>query len=310
MFEYILEKIKKADFEEKPFKHIYIEDFFSKEDFAMIVADPQINVPRASSDEEVFNLLEGLGYSIVPFPGCTLDKDRYIKSRKGLANLGHHETTEGEGIALRNVNPSSQIIKAVDEFFRSDDFYRTVAEKFNLDLDGKLVDAGIQKYLDGYEISPHPDTRKKAFTFMININPSAASEENEHHTSYLNFKTERDYVRRFWEGNPSIDRCFVPYSWCNVIYTQNKNNSIVMFAPNNETLHSVKCDYSHLEYQRTQIYGNLWFKEKMFSEIKEYTELDLIDGPKMFKKPSIKSQLRKAFGYRSKNIDLDRKRLY
>lgn len=37
------------------------------------------------------------------------------------------------------------------------------------------------------------------------------------------------------------------------------NNSIIMFAPSNDTLHSVRLDYNHLPLQRTQIYGNLMF---------------------------------------------------
>ena len=41
-----------------------------------------------------------------------------------------------------------------------------------------------------------------------------------------------------------------------------KNNSITIFAPDNDTIHSVKAQYEHLKYQRTQFYGNLWFNEK------------------------------------------------
>jgi hypothetical protein len=36
---------------------------------------------------------------------------------------------------------------------------------------------------------------------------------------------------------------------------------MVIFAPGNDTMHGVKAAYDHLVSQRTQLYGNLWFKE-------------------------------------------------
>ena len=44
-------------------------------------------------------------------------------------------------------------------------------EKFGIEYQNCNIDGGIQKYLDGYELSPHPDIRLKAATFMVNINP-------------------------------------------------------------------------------------------------------------------------------------------
>ena len=40
-------------------------------------------------------------------------------------------------------------------------------KKFNINTDSYRSDIGIQKFLDGYEISPHPDIRSKAITFMF-----------------------------------------------------------------------------------------------------------------------------------------------
>ena len=51
----------------------------------------------------------------------------------------------------------------------------------------------------------------------------------------------------------------MPWDWCEVQKTQTENNSIVIFSPSNDTLHAVKADYNHLTYQRTQLYGNLWY---------------------------------------------------
>ena len=126
---------------------------------------------------------------------------------------------------------------------------------------GRASGYGIQKYLDGYEISPHPDVRAKALTYMININPSPTSFEDEHHMSFLSFKPEWNYVREFWQGNDNYDRCWVPWDWCDIKKQQRNNNSIVIFSPDNDTIHAVKANFNHLKYQRTQIYGNLWYRQ-------------------------------------------------
>jgi hypothetical protein len=53
----------------------------------------------------------------------------------------------------------------------------------------------------------------------------------------------------------------VPWDWCTTKIKTNTNNSIVLFSPSNESLHAVKLDYNHLNFQRTQIYGNLWYNK-------------------------------------------------
>jgi hypothetical protein len=136
-----------------------------------------------------------------------------------------------------------------------------LAKKFGIDMDDVFYDAGIQKYLDGYEISPHPDIRKKALTYMVNINPGDKSERSGHHTHYLTFKDAYKYVEAYWKGNPNKDRCWVPWDWCETKKIQTENNSIVIFSPDNNTMHGVKAVYDHLAYQRTQLYGNLWYHE-------------------------------------------------
>ena len=49
-FEYLIEKITKSDFCDHPFKHIYIENFFSEEDFQKIISTPEINLDACSND--------------------------------------------------------------------------------------------------------------------------------------------------------------------------------------------------------------------------------------------------------------------
>lgn len=153
-------------------------------------------------------------------------------------------------------------------------FQLQLSKKFNIKTNQVTFDQGIQKYLDGYEISPHPDLRNKALTFMVNINPSNDSEMKNHHTHYMKFKDKYQYVQNFWENNKDKDRCWVPWEWCTTVKAQTKNNSIVIFAPDNNTIHAVRAKYNHLIYQRTQLYGNLWFKKslKKISIIKSQPE--------------------------------------
>jgi hypothetical protein len=54
---------------------------------------------------------------------------------------------------------------------------------------------------------------------------------------------------------------------------QRKNNSIVIFSPGNDTVHAVKANYDHLAYQRTQLYGNLWFKESLTEAKPEWEDI-------------------------------------
>ena len=163
-------------------------------------------------------------------------------------------------------------------FLISDDFNKAIAEKLNINFKDCLIDGGIQKYLDGYEISPHPDTRSKAATFMVNINPTEESEKLDHHTHYMKFKKAYSYIEEFWEGNPDVDRAWVPWDWATTVKQQFKNNSIVLFSPSNSTLHSVKANYDHLITQRTQLYGNLWFKTNPTKRTLEWEAIDLLSA--------------------------------
>ena len=198
---------------------------------------------------------------MIPFPGATTDHLEYIENRKKNISTQGHSATESAGVVLRLTEPKSNILKELKQFIESNEFNSALAEKFNLSLSDCSKDSGIQKYLDEYEISPHPDLRKKALTFMLNINNSVDSDSKEHHTHYLKFKPEKKYVQEFWKGNPLTERCWVPWDWCETVKQQRKNNSIVIFSPSYNTIHAVKAAYCHLEGQRTQVYGNLWFKE-------------------------------------------------
>ncbi len=260
-FDYLLQKIRDAKFTDVPFRHIEIMDFLSEEDFHALITAPEIKLPPAKDDAAMFETFFRNNYKIINFPGCITDKEEYIAWHRQKGEVGARNNTacEGFGVTLRLVGPRDPMLLELIAFIESEAFNRTLADKFGIDFSAVYHDNGIQKYVDGYEISPHPDIRKKALTYMVNINPSANSEQQEHHTHYLKFKDAYRYVQEFWKGNPRVDRCWVPWNWCDTVKEQRANNSIVIFSPSNDTVHAVKAAYDHLLYQRTQLYGNLWY---------------------------------------------------
>jgi hypothetical protein len=276
-FEYLLSKIDGAHFESSPFPHLYIRDFFNEGHFQQIVSAPEISVKGLSSDDELFDALFDKGYKIIGFPGCITDRRTYVKWRRSKDRQRNHNNTacEGFGVTLRLMAPSSPIISELKEFLDGDVFQGCLAAKFGINMGEVTRDSGIQKYLDGYEISPHPDIRKKALTYMVNVNPGSRSEQQEHHTHYLRFRKEFQYVQTYWEGNAKLDRCWVPWDWCDTVKQQRENNSIVVFSPSNATMHGVKANYDHLASQRTQLYGNLWYKTSEVQDGPEWEDLVL-----------------------------------
>lgn len=273
-FTYLSEKIFEAKFQENPFNHIYIENFLSEEHFLEIINSSEINSKSYKNDEELIENLINNGFKPIGFPGCITDIEKYIKWHKGNLKTSLHSACEGFGMALRLFNFKSEILKELNLFISSNEFNETIAEKFKINFKECTIDTGIQKYLDGYEISPHPDVRKKATTFMVNINPNQNSEKVNYHTHYLKFKKEYEYVKEFWKGNENIDRVWVPWNWTKSIKQQTKNNSIVLFSPSNDTLHAVKAKYDHLTTQRTQLYGNLWYNSQPAKKTLEWEYLD------------------------------------
>jgi hypothetical protein len=159
---------------------------------------------------------------------------------------------------LRRVTPGT-ILEDANALFQSDRFWTAAAAKFGLQASDLRRDYGLQKYLDGYEISPHTDIRDKALTFLVNANPAADSENISYHTHYMSFRPEREYVGAFWSRDLTANRSWVPWDWCETQKMQTRNSSMVMFSPGDDSLHAVKASYNHLRTQRTQFYGNLWY---------------------------------------------------
>ena len=160
--QYILEKIQNSTVLEQPFRHIEINDFFKEADFKEIIQSPEISIKKTQDDRELFKELFRHDYKIIEFPGCTTDYKKYIKQHHSEHKFKHtHTACEGMGVVLRLKSPKTATIKILQDFLNSPELINCMAKKFDIKSDKCNYDAGIQKYLDGYEISPHPDIRKK-----------------------------------------------------------------------------------------------------------------------------------------------------
>jgi len=262
-FNYLIEKLRDAEFISYPFDHLEIENFLSEEHFNIINSDSQIHFEEQKSHNELRNKLRENLYKPISFPGCTTDEDEYYD----MLNNGNISSvksgvkgadTEGVGIAYNLTEIRNSFIKKLIEFLNSSVFEDALRNKFEIEGQTRIV-TRIQKYVTGYEISPHPDTRTKALTYLLNINKDNRAESFDIHTGLLKFKDDYTFIYDYWNSHPEENRSWIAWDWCTIEKSVSKNNSIVLFKPSNYSLHSVKLDYNHLPFQRTQIYGNLMF---------------------------------------------------
>ena len=86
-------------------------------------------------------------------------------------------------------------------------------------------------------------------------------------------KKEYEYIYDIWENETNRDRSWVPWDWCETVKTIKTNNTIVVFPPTHKTLHAVKLDYPHNDFQRTQIYGNLMYTSRPKLKKENYRDL-------------------------------------
>lgn len=266
---YLLDRIAAAEILSDPFPHLHIENFLSAEDFAAVQGAAEVTLPPADNIDGLFAELNAAGYGPIQFPGCTKNRAEYTAwLESGTAVTNTHSTCAAKGMALRCA-PRSKPVRALDEFFRSGALKALLEDKFGI-TEPTRIEAGLQKYLHGYEISPHPDIRKKALTWMLNVNPG--TDQQDFHTHYMRFRPEWQFVQDFWRDNPDVETCWVPWDWCDTVKRQTANNSIVIFAPRYDTLHAVRAHYGHLAAQRTQFYGNLWHLNSSTSHRPEWRD--------------------------------------
>jgi len=158
----------------------------------------------------------------------------------------------GTNKVKRLKSTNSSILHDINEIFSSKKLHDILLDKFNIN-NNTYYEGGIQKYYSGYEITPHPDIRRKALTFMININPLSSYNI---YTHFMRLKDPNDYLEY---KNIEKERRWTDWDKAFTMFKHEKNNSLTMFKPDFNTIHAIKLDYDDSEYQRTQIYGNLWY---------------------------------------------------
>lgn len=271
MFDYIIDKINDATFIDSPFPHLEINNFLSEEHLNIIINDPQIHFKQINTLDNLYEQLKTNDWKEQGFPGCIIDFKKYKQYLANPEKYNSNDPVESVGITFRLQSYKNSLINDLLKFMNSSKFHDALRKKFNINSETEILSA-IQKNLSGYEISPHPDIRKKSLTYLLNINNNPEFEQLDCHTHLLEFKPEYKCVEQFWKNNLDIDRCWIPWKWCNTVKKMNINNTIVIFQPASSppTLHAIKLHYDHLKYQRTQIYGNLFytnfreFKKKSF----------------------------------------------
>tara|TARA_B100000287_G_C20640758_1_gene783369 strand:- start:1110 stop:1940 length:831 start_codon:yes stop_codon:yes gene_type:complete len=268
-FSYISEKIINAPFFEYPCKHLEINNFLNDEHLNIILNDKQIHFEETSSTKHLLDRLNELNYKVQKFPGCISNPDEYLRLLNSgeLGNIKFDTPVESYGITYRLDEYRNNFIKDLISYMNGKEFKESLEEKFKITRKSDIISA-IQKNLTRYEISPHPDIKEKCLTYLLNINKDDSVENCNVHTFLLRFKDEYKHIPEIWENRIDIDRCWVPWSWCEKVKTISKNNTLVMFQPSNDTLHAIKLDYNHNKFQRTQIYGNLMYSNpKTFKKI-------------------------------------------
>ena len=272
-FSYLAERVAHAPTVVEPFPHIYVRDMFSDEHLHRIVNNPQVHFGPTRTNVGLISRLLRKGYRPEEFPGCTRNIPAYLwRLRRGTWPT-LEDPVEGQGMMLRLTRVRDPWLASLIEYLNGPEFVAAIEHRFGLTGPSK-VETAIQKYLSGYEISPHPDIRRKRATYMINVNDPRYEYPDDLHTHLLKFRPEREWVYDVWRERIEVERCWVPWDWCETQVMTVHQNAMVMFSPTNETLHAVKLRYGHRSFQRTQVYGNLFEVGAARLESFDYRMLD------------------------------------
>lgn len=101
---------------------------------------------------------------------------------------------------MRLRTPRGAWLRDLLEYLNGHEFLAAIRTRFDLAQDQR-VETVIQKYLSGYEISPHPDIRRKSATYMININDPAVDYGDDLHTHLLRFNPEYEWIYEQWAAD-------------------------------------------------------------------------------------------------------------
>lgn len=96
------------------------------------------------------------------------------------------------------------------------------------------------------------------------MNTSDIVESADCHTHILKFKNEYKFIEECWHLNCNIQTTYVPWEYCDTVKVINKNNTMLIFKPDVKpaSLHGIKTNFNNLEFQRTQLYGNLYYSKR------------------------------------------------
>ena len=148
LMDYILKKIEDAEIISKPFPHIIIPNFLEDYDLKNILDN--IETDHLNEIEKK--------YKKVHYPGAKSSTEELTKRPTGT----------GLVYALKEDYHKGNI--KLNKILNSEDFKQTLFKKLNIpkNINGWNV-YQINKDLNGYEISPHPDITGKVITYQINL---------------------------------------------------------------------------------------------------------------------------------------------
>lgn len=268
-FDYLLDRVRDAEWVSEPFPHLEIYPFLSDEHLHDLVTDPDVTLPPFNSSRHLIKTLMTRGYEVQQFPGSITSIPTYLEELEKLPCHSREESIAlnemvGRGLTMRLKETKSDVsgsktYSRLLAFMNSEDWRDALLNKFNITRETTIFSA-IQKYLKKYIISPHPDHKTKALTYVMNINrDEEAAARAEAGTNLFAIDPNNQWVERVWK-NCTFERAWIPWQWARRAKTINENNNMLVFSPHESSLHGIHLDYDHLQWQRTQLYGNAFYR--------------------------------------------------
>ena len=231
---YILKKIEDAVIIEKPFPHIIIPNLLEDDNLTNIIDNIEI---------DNLNEIEKK-YTKVHYPGAKSTNEKLTNRPTGI----------GLVYALKEEYSKNNI--ELNTILTSKDFKEVLFKKFKIptNIDGWNV-FQINKDLNGYEISPHPDITGKVITYQINLSNMDTLDNYDLGTKLHRIKPEcLKYIK---EISSIKKRPWGKWEWFDEgISIPYKQNTFMAFAPSDISYHSVKLEnYPQEKCQRTMLRG-------------------------------------------------------
>lgn len=246
---YILEKIRNAQIIKDPFPHIIIPNFLEDNDLKNIIKNIEISNLKEIEKK----------YIKVHYPGAKITNENLVNrpTGKDLVYSLKKEYFENN-IELNNI-------------LKSEEFKKELFKKLNVpkNIDGWNI-YQINKDLNGYEISPHPDITGKVVTYQLNLTNTDSLDNYDLATKFHTIKPDCvKYIRELYKIKP---RPWGKWEWFDkgksIPY---KKNTFMAFAPSDFSYHSVKLEnYPQEENQRTMLRGFIADSRLLKKKPKQY----------------------------------------